>query len=73
MTMFSAGGPAGACVPVADSRKLWRSVLDKADIERHVLGHDFRRSMVNKMIQSGLDRDVVRRTPATLSPACMLC
>jgi len=46
---------------VGDFRKLWRTVLDKAGIERHVLLHGFRRSMVNNMIQSGLDRDVVRQ------------
>jgi integrase len=47
--------------PIGDFRKLWRTVLRKAGIERDVFLHDFRRSMVNNMIQSGCDRDQVRQ------------
>jgi integrase len=47
--------------PVGDYRGLWRKVLQLAGIDRKVLLHDFRRSMVNNMIQCGLDRDVVRQ------------
>jgi len=45
---------------VGDFRKLWRTIVKKAGIERDVLIHDFRRSAVSNMIERGVDRDVAK-------------
>jgi integrase len=54
------GKLAGKMGPVGDLRKMWRTILDRAGIERWVRLHDFRRSFVNNAIQAGVDRDEIR-------------
>jgi integrase len=44
--------------PVGDFRRLWRTLLEDAGIERRILFHDFRRSAVSNMVRRGIDRDV---------------
>jgi integrase len=46
---------------VGDFRRLWRTLLENAGIDRRVLFHDFRRSAVSNMVRRGIDRDVAMR------------